>query len=266
MHHEQDIRKMGGLKSELPLIFIMMLIGSLSLSAIAPLSGFFSKDAIMAQLFGSGHYGVYFIALATSALTAYYMFRMMFIVFFGDKKPHTHAVPKSMIFPMIILTFFSVIAGFFNVPHIFGGHEAFSSWLQLPDRHYIVSHAVEYILMAVNTLIIAAAITLAYVRFGKKDANYEESETTLGQAISNKFYVDKWYHKMIVSPLYRASRFFDKINIHFIDHFIHTVSLLYMKVSTVVRVVQNGLVHFYLIYIGAGISMLFIYLYLMLEL
>ena len=268
LHHEQDIRNMRGLKEKLPAVFVMMFLGSLSISAIAPLAGFFSKDAIMAQLFASENYLIYFMALFTSALTAFYMFRMIFWVFYGksNKPLHTHNVPSSMIAPMVLLTLGTIFAGFFNVPEVFHGSEKFSEWLGLSDIHHHITHSTEYILMVLNFIIIVVAIFFAYKKYAQERVS-EENSSALMQMIVNKFYVDQFYDKTIVRSLYKLSRIFDSgINKHLIDNTIHRVTESYIALSIYVKNIQNGQVQYYLFYMMGGISALLIYLLFIMEL
>lgn len=268
LHHEQDIRNMRGLKEKIPLVFIMMLIGSLSISAIAPFAGFFSKDAIMAQLFASQNYFIYFIALFTSALTAFYMFRMIFWVFYGknEKEHHIQVLPSSMIMPMLILTLGTIVAGFFNIPSIFHGGEKFSEWLSLSDIHHHLTHVTEYLLMGINFIIIVGAIAYAY-RLYAKESIHEDNSSTLMQLITHKFYVDELYDRIIVKPLYKLSQFFDvKIDKHLIDRAINQMSASYIILSLYVKNIQNAQLQYYLFYIMGGISALLIYLNFILEL
>lgn len=209
LHHEQDIRNMRGLKEKLPLVFIMMLIGSLSISAIAPFAGFFSQNAIITQLFASQNYFIYFIALFTSVLTAFDIFRMIFWIFYGksEKPHHIHTVPLSMIVPMLILTTVTIVAGFFNLPSIFHGNEKFSEWLALSDIHYHIAHSTEYILMAINFVIIVVAIYYAYTLYSKERV-IEDNSSTLMQLIIHKFYIDKLYERSVVKSLHKLNQFF----------------------------------------------------------
>ncbi len=267
MHHEQDITKMGGLKKQMPLLFGMMLVATLAISAIPPFAGFFSKDAIMAHLFASGNYPIYLMALFTSALTAYYMFRLLFFVFFGRQQHAVHSVPASMLWPMGILAIFSLGAGFFNLGEFFGGTAPFSAWLGLSDTRFAVSHSSEMLLMTGNTLLIAAAIALAYRRYGAPDAlRRDRSESFVAKVIAAKFYVDELYDRLFVRPLYRLSDFFDEqINHNAIDRNIHKAASGYLRVGEMLKFFHNGNVRYYALYMSMGVSALMLYLYIVLE-
>ena len=114
LHHEQNIFKMGGLKKHLKLVYITMFIATLAISGIPPFAGFFSKDAILVTAFASEHYVIWGVGTLTAMLTAYYMFRMLFTVFYSEQKENheMHPVPKSMTQPLVILAFGAATAGF----------------------------------------------------------------------------------------------------------------------------------------------------------
>jgi len=263
LHHEQDIFKMGGLKQKLPSLFVMMLIATLALSAIPPLSGFFSKDAIMAHTFASSHVIIYLIALITSALTAFYMFRLIYMVFYGESShKKVISLPKSMTYPMAILTFFTVITGALNIPHLFGGDVKLSTWLHLDDKNFFISHSTEYALIAINLIIISLAIYLAYRRYGKNNAKRKDIELGFfSKALENKFYVDEFYTKVLVEPLNRLSRILDqRVDHYIIDNFIHMITTNYVKLGLLSQKLTNANVRFYALYIVIGISSLSLYL------
>src|SRR6267154_2610601 len=127
MHHEQDIRKMGGLRKYIPVTYITFFIGVLAISGIPPFAGFFSKDEILANAFKQSPIA-WGIAVLASLLTAFYMFRLLFLTFFGktraseDTIHHIHESPKSMTIPLIILAILSVAGGFMGVPELLSGN------------------------------------------------------------------------------------------------------------------------------------------------
>lgn len=256
-HHKQDIRELRGVQSRA--IFIMMVIASLTISAIPPLSAFFSKDAIMGALFGSGHFEIFAIALVASLLTPYYMFRMVFVLFFSHTKQSGERSSKSMIYPMVILTLLSVIAGVMNMPEIFGGSSNVTHWLLLPDAIYEIPHAKEIALMSVNTLLILGVIYYTYKKYAYTDAIMHENENSV---IANKFYIDELYAVLIVKPLHTISSFIDKkISNKVIDNSINESAFAYAKLGKLVSYVENGNVRFYALYILLGVVGGFVYLY-----
>ncbi len=262
--HKQDIRELRGIRKSVPSIFSMMLIGSLTISAIPPLSAFFSKDAIMSVLDASNHLDLFFIALISSLFTVFYMFRMIFVLFFSEitNAPSKNSV-KSMIYPMAILTLLSIFAGMLNLPEIFGGNLTMSSWLDLADRHFVFSHADEIFLMSANTVLILFVLYYAYRRYAYKDTILKESDTGL---VANKFYIDALYRLIIVKPLYALSFFFDrKISHDLIDTSINSMALNYKKLGKLFAFLENGNVRFYALYMLIGLVLGFIYLFLLLK-
>ena len=130
MHHEQDMRNMGGLKAKLPITFFTMLMGTIAISGLPPFSGFFSKDEILAHVYEHNP-TLWVIGVIGAMLTAFYMFRMLFLTFWGsfrgtkEQEKHLHESPKSMTIPLVVLAILSVFGGLIGVPEVLGG----SHWL-----------------------------------------------------------------------------------------------------------------------------------------
>src|SRR5690606_23033741 len=126
MSNEQDLRSMGGLRKKLPITYITMLIGTIAIAGIPPLSGFFSKDEILAYAFSENKI-LWIGGLLGALFTSFYMFRLLFLTFFGkfrgtfDQKEHLHESPVSMKFPLIVLAVLSVVGGLLNIPSSLGG-------------------------------------------------------------------------------------------------------------------------------------------------
>jgi len=258
-HHKQDIRELRGIRYSVPFISSMMFIASLTISAIPPLSAFFSKDAIMSALYASGHIDIFFIALIASLLTAFYMFRMIFVLFFSKGYQEGIQSNKSMIYPMAILTLLSVFAGVLNFPEIFGGNLQISHWLHLADKTIEMSHLQEILLMSLNTVLILGVIFYTYKRYAYTDKIEHENNTSL---VANKFYIDELYNMMIVKPLNYLSGFFDKkISNSLIDNSINNLAFSYAKFGRLFSYIENGNVRFYALYILFGVVLVFVYLY-----
>ncbi len=128
MHHEQDIWKMGNLSKKMPITFWTFLVGALALSGIPPFSGFYSKDAIFAQALDQKHYGLLVVAVLVAGLTAFYTFRLFFVVFFGKEKSehasHAHESPAVMTLPLVALAVFAAIGGFIGISNDYGSQFA----------------------------------------------------------------------------------------------------------------------------------------------
>lgn len=115
---EQNIKKMGGLRSALPITFLTYMAGALALMALPPFSGFFSKDEILWSLFSSGNFFLFFLAFVTGLLTCFYMTRLTFYVFFGQLKKQPHREKTALNIPLIVLAFLSLFAGILGIPHL----------------------------------------------------------------------------------------------------------------------------------------------------
>ncbi len=262
LHHEQNIKKMGGLKNRMPFIYVMMLIATLSISGIPPFSGFISKDAILNHLFASEHYLIFAMALFTAGLTSYYMFRMLFIVFFAPAAQEHRLVQQGSLIKLtlFILSLGAIFAGILNLPLLFGGTEHYSLWLNLPDMHLGLSHGTELILLGLNISIALAGIYLAYLHYSR--TMQEPSLGVLQHPIKTKFYMDEILYTLCVKPLLWLSSFIvKKMDKELIDAFIHAMSASYQKLSYYSDDVQNGNVRYYALYMSLGIVGIFIYLF-----
>ena len=268
LHHEQDIRQMGGISKKMRITYLTFLIGCLAIAGIPPLSGFFSKDSILAVAFEQNKI-VYIIALFTACLTAFYMFRLLFITFHGkfrgtsDQWDHLHESPQLITAPLIVLAVLSVVGGVVNVPAIFNGKERLTAFLSEGGKPVILhnpvnglSHATEYGLMGLSTLVIIAAIGIAYFMF----RNYEPGESTgLGKVLENKWYVDELYERIIIKPLDAIAAFFKNvIEKSGIDGFVNGVGRAVNYSSRQIRLLQSGQVDAYVLLMVIGILFLFI--------
>jgi NADH-quinone oxidoreductase subunit L len=214
MSGQQDIRFMGGLKGKLKITHATFLVGCLAIAGIFPFSGFFSKDAILLSAFANHDYFLYAIGLLTAALTAFYMFRLYFVTFYGsfrgtdEQRPHVHESPAAMTIPLIVLAILSFIGGFVGVPEVMSaGGERLAHFLQPVIGHgegHEVTHGTEWLLMGLTTVIALAAIGFAWARY----RNYrEEHNGAFGKVLANKWYVDELYDSVFVKPLNGLSRF-----------------------------------------------------------
>jgi NADH-quinone oxidoreductase subunit L len=258
MHHEQNIFKMGNLKKYLPSIFIMMLIATLAISGIPPFAGFFSKDAIINYSFSSGNYFIWILAVITAFLTAFYMFRMLFIVFFsnGDTKHQLYSIGKKMSIPLVILAIGSTFVGFLGANEAYGGSNWFSSFLNLDEEIHHLNYSTEYFLGMINLVVSLAGIFLAYKLFAK-ELKPLESISIWKQVIIDKFYIDELYDTVFVKSLRRLSVFFNTVfDDKIVDGVIKNSVVSYNAMATKVAKLQNGQVREYAVYIVFGISML----------
>jgi NADH-quinone oxidoreductase subunit L len=254
---------MGGLKNKMPITYGTMLIGCLALSGCPPFSGFFSKDEILFSALASGHGGIWLVGVLVAAMTAYYTFRMFFVVFHGEARDqhayeHAKESPKVMTIPLIILAVGAFAAGYLNVPSIFGGNLQVSHWLapSLVEHHPHVSVWLEVLAVGTSILAFAGGISIAWKRFGVVKAE-EPYYMGLANFAYNKFYVDELYHYLIVMPYKLIGGAISKsIEPLVTDRPVKIVVWLYGVLANAFKVVQVGYVRVYAIYMVIGLSVL----------
>jgi len=271
MHHEQDMRHMGGLRKKLPVTFLTMLIGTIAIAGLPPFSGFFSKDEILAHAFQSSPI-LWGVGVLTAFLTAFYMFRMMFLTFFGKyrgthhEESHVHESPTAMTLPLIILAILAAIGGAINFPHIFGGNEWLAHWLTgagVAQHELDLSHSTEIGLMAISVTAAVAALFYAYSRYvsgARVPVADEAPRSALAKLSYNKFYLDEIYDFIITKPLDALSKFFYRIiDNKFIDGIVNGLGWSTNEASKGIRLLQSGNVGFYIFMMVFGIIALLAY-------
>ncbi|OGP78954.1 MAG: NADH-quinone oxidoreductase subunit L [Deltaproteobacteria bacterium RBG_16_64_85] len=259
---EQDMRKMGSLKKHLPITFTTMFIATLAIAGIPGLSGFFSKDEILWKAFSSPHGNIVLWAIGALAagITAFYMFRLVFLTFFGASRmepqveKHVHESPGSMTVPLMLLAVFSVIGGWVGIPEVLGGHNYFEEWLAPVFAHgaaagHGAAHhpvALELGLMAGSVAVALFGIGLAYYLYRVRTEKPEKIAGTvprLYDVVYNKYYVDEIYDVVIVRRIVDGSvwlwRAFDAA---FIDGIVNGVASLVRGTGDRLRRVQTGVV------------------------
>jgi len=276
MSNEQDMRNMGGLKKKLPITFLTMMIGTIAIAGLPPFSGFFSKDEILAHVFE--HNKIFWgIAVLGAMFTSFYMFRMMYLTFSGsfrgtsDQEHHLHESPSSMTIPLIVLAILSAIGGIIGIPAVLGG----SHWLEnflapvfavsaSKTATLSLDHTTEYILMAVSVSAALFAMIYAYVRYVKLSHIPADDRTDRGFIVRlsyNKFYIDELYNTLITRPLDALSSFFYKIiDKSGIDAIVNGFGKAAIESSKGFRLLQTGMVGFYIFMMVAGILALLFYI------
>ncbi len=271
MHHEQDMQKMGGLRKYLPITFWTFLIATLAISGIPPFAGFFSKDEILFQAFTRGSVILWLIGAIAAILTAFYMFRAVYLTFYGtprfDTHHHTpHEVNWKMWLPLVVLAALSTVGGFLAMPSVFGAGNAFESWLEPVVSHGEAislaagassSGALEWSLMAVSVALALLGILVAY-RLYERKTTLAAAEARLGatyQIVHNKFYVDEIYDAGVVQPIFNISNSFlwKIIDVGIIDGFINGVAHAAEIGSGWIRRIQTGIAQNYAVLIVVGL-------------
>ena len=271
---EQNLRKMGGLKKHLPVTYITFLIGVLAISGIPPFAGFFSKDEILAAAFEHNKI-VWTLAVLTSLMTAFYMFRLLFMAFFGSERAgehamsHIHESPKSITVPLMVLAALSVLGGFLNVPEALGGNHMMEEFLSPviesgwtiypPSSAQAGRHTGEIILMAIVVVLTLGVIFIAYTMYIKRnDTSVDPEETTgLRRVLTYKYYVDEIYNAIIVKPLYALSKvFYNFIELLGIDGLVNSLGKGVVYGSRGLRFLQDGSIGYYLFVMVVGIILI----------
>lgn len=258
---EQDIRKMGGLRNNLPRTFALALIGALAISGIPPLSGFFSKDDILAAAYSKNTL-LWLSGLLVSVMTALYTFRLLWLTFLGNKRSEIpaekiHESPQSMMIPVAVLGFLATFAGLFFVVARSGSNALYDFLapviVSLPGRSVteVAGAAHNEILLIIITLIlILLAIVWTYNQFVRKNnipAADDAGRRGFVKAAYNKFYIDDIYRAAVIRPLDSVSAYLhDRVDLRIFDAFVEWVGKVVLYAGKNIRRIQNGNVGYYL--------------------
>ncbi|RKU28373.1 NADH-quinone oxidoreductase subunit L [Candidatus Poribacteria bacterium] len=258
MSNELDIRKMGGLRSKLPITHATFLIGALAIAGFPFLSGFWSKDEILHSAWGSSPY-IYIIGLITAFLTAFYMFRLIFVTFYGESRvdsetaSHLHESPSVMWLPLVILAVPSALIG------LLLGIGLHNSWLHkftkdvFPTAHGEMAGNA-YLFMAISTIVGLGGILFAWKRY-KNRVPAEESTNSLEKLVENKYYIDELYNTFIVQPIKNGSHFllWKLFDTGIIDGIVNSVAAVVRWFGGTLRRLQTGIVQAYIVSMVIGI-------------
>src|SRR5688572_29729409 len=321
LHGEQDIRNMGGLKKHVPITYWTFLIASVAIAGVPFLSGFFSKDEILFETFLHGHQILWAVGILTSLLTATYMFRLVHLTFHGEERfgnvgahfsapadahahaaptpahghsthgTHLHDAPWPMATALIVLAVGSIVAGYVNIPHAWGGHTALTQWLtpafeatncgapvttgelagmaiencEPAEAAAAGDHTgLELTLMGVSSIVALAGIALATFLWLKNRQIPDRMAAQYGgiyRLLLNKYYVDEVYDATIVQPIKVVSteglwRGFD---VKVVDGAVNGAGYLVSGVSIVLLLLQNGSVKTYAMSTFAGVVAILAY-------
>lgn len=276
MSGEQDIRRMGGLRKKLPVTYITFFIGTLAISGIPPFAGFFSKDELLAQVYEHSKI-MWAFGLLTSFMTAFYMFRLLFLTFFGsfrgteEQRHHLHESPSNMIVPLMLLAMLSTIGGFMGLPAVFSENHLLSNFLEpifgyarqaVPSAFAAahLSHETEYMLMAVSVAVAVIAIIFAYITYVKRGtvpADEKAELSPLHKLIYHKYYVDEIYNALIVRPVMWLStglyRFVEK---GIVDPIVNGFGKGVIVSGRNLRFLQTGAIGFYVFAMVLSIALI----------
>ncbi|HEY7218263.1 MAG TPA: NADH-quinone oxidoreductase subunit L [Candidatus Binatia bacterium] len=254
---EQDMRRMGGLKAFMPKTYWTYVVATLAITGIPFTAGFFSKDLILWQAFSHGAVILWSIGVITAGMTAFYMFRQLFMVFHGEcraddhRKAHLHESPAVMTVPLVILAIGSIFAGWLGAPEYLWGSR-WDQWLSAlfgsAEAHH-GSVSAEILVTLLTLIVVAGGIYFAYVKYGRTGSGAEPQEAP-GSALYglslNKYYVDEIYDYLFVRPFTTCSRFFAEfIDPWVIDGTVNGAAALARGLSQVWRGLQTGNVQHY---------------------
>ncbi len=288
MGGEQDMRNMGGLRKQIPVTYWTMFIATLAIAGIPGFAGFFSKDEIL-EAAGSGpnaHLTLWLLALAGAGLTSFYMFRLIFLTFFGKPrfdvhKVHVHESPRSMTVPLLILALLSIVGGWFAAPHLIGKTDYFEAFLHPVFAAYEVPAGIEQgaslagaagqqggisptpamellhaltgapVVLAIIGLLVAWWI---YIRKPEAPKKLAESVHGLYKLLLDKYYVDEIYAAMIIRPFLWISTnvFWHVVDERVIDGTVNGVASVAREVGGQARELQSGNARSYATWVVVG--------------
>ena len=255
----QNIQEMGGLWKKLRLTGLLFLVGTLAISGVPFFSGFFSKDEILLAIYADGNYVLFGIALITAFLTAFYMFRLFYLVFAGKRRNETgavHEAPITMLIPMIVLAVLAIFSGYVNTPW-FGSF--LGDWLVADNAAFGYGHVEgpSWVMWAA-ILFSGSGIVLAYLMYARKSISFGREGSSLHNLLSNKYYIDELYAYSII-PLAKSISWF----LSFIDRFVvggimYAVKGLISMFGKIGSKLQNGQIQQYGTVVIAGLAILLV--------
>ena len=287
---EQDMRKMGGLRSYIPWTFLTMGIATLAISGIPPFAGFWSKDEILWKAYSSDHgsWVFWLIGVITAFLTSFYMFRLLFMTFFGDYRGaqvdahgHAHAAhghddhghgephesPMVMLVPLMILAVLSIVGGLVGIGNRFENFLApvFGSGEVPEAAGEAASRGTELLLMGISVAVAVMGFLLAFVLYVSKPylpRKIADSLNGFYTAILNKYYVDELYAKLFVKPLVDGSTsiLWQGVDRKIIDDTVNNAADGARNISDNVRHMQSGNLRSYAGWIAAGSAVVIAYM------
>ena len=271
---ELDMRKMGGLRKYLPWTYPAFLIGAIAIAGVPFLSGFFSKDAILTQAFAHKQYFIWILGIFGAILTAFYIFRLIFLTFHGEErlkpeaKEHLHESPPVMTIPLGILAFFSIIAGFIGLPVVFGERlNWFGQFLEPvmrpgPEPH--LSIQTEWLLILISVAVALLGIYIAHIFYIKKPQLPHQLNAKfpyLYKLLYNKYYVDEIYNAVFVKPTVRGSEIiYDNFDLKVIDGAVNGSASVTGLSGKILSYLQTGLLKDYALIFLFGVILFLGYL------
>jgi NADH-quinone oxidoreductase subunit L len=280
---ELDMRKMGGLRHKMKTTFVTFFVATLAISGVPGLSGFFSKDEILAGAYEGplGQPWLYWLGALTAGLTAFYMFRALFMTFFGTSRMapevehHVHESSSKMTTPLLVLALFSIVVGDVSWPKAFGGSEAFDRYLEpvfKPSEDFLqasahpAGHALASgSLMMLTLFFVAVGILVAYWLYLKSTqlpARLAERFSEVYQILIHKYYVDEFYNWLVVRPIRVGSEKFlwRRVDVVAIDGvMVNGTGEEVAGVGSILRRIQSGNIRSYASWVMLGATLWLVY-------
>ncbi len=285
---EQDMRKMGGLRTYIPWTFLTMGIATLAIAGIPPFAGFWSKDEILWKVYSSPHgsWVFWFVGVITAFITSFYMFRLLFMTFFGDyhgaqidshgHSSHSHGEhghgephesPAVMLVPLMILALLSIVGGLVGIGNRFEHflEPVFGSGIAVEAAGEAAGRGTEFLLMGISVAVAFLGLALAYVLYISKPYLPQKIADGLNgfyTAVLDKYYVDELYAKLFVKPLIDGSTtiLWQGVDRKVIDDTVNKAADGARHVSDEVRHMQSGNLRSYAGWIAAGSAVVIAYM------
>ncbi|MFB0566249.1 MAG: NADH-quinone oxidoreductase subunit L [Candidatus Aminicenantaceae bacterium] len=271
---ELDMRKMGGLRKYLPITYPTFLIGTIAIAGVPFLSGFFSKDAILTQAYAHGQYFIWALGILGAILTAFYMFRLIFLTFHGQEriepeaKKHLHESPPVMTIPLRILAFFSIIAGYIGLPVVFGKNLDWFGHFLVPvikvEHIPHLSLQTEWLLIMISVAVALLGIYIAYIFYQIRPQIPHKLVSrfpAIYKLLYNKYYVDEIYNAVFVNPTVRGSEIiYDNFDLKIIDGAVNGSASVTGFSGKILSYFQTGLIKDYALVFIFGVILFLGYL------
>jgi NADH-quinone oxidoreductase subunit L len=261
MSGEQDMRKMGGLKDKMPITFWTFLIATLAIAGAPLTAGFFSKDEILWKAYSSpwGSTGLWIVGVATAGMTACYMFRQVFMTFFGETRAdhdvahHIHESPTAMTMPLVVLAAGSLGVGFLGVPHVFGGSNRFEHWLEPVLGHapegaagIAGNDALAWTLTLVAVAVATTGVLIAYLLYYRRATSPDAIAGVAGgvpyRILYNKYYVDELYWAVFVRGTLLLARIGAWFDANIVDGIVNGAARVVVAISWLEGLFDNRII------------------------
>ena len=257
MDDELDPFKMGGLRKSMKYSFALMTLASVALAGLYPLAGFFSKDLILEVAFVENHYILYTVLLLTAGLTAFYSFRLIFLIFNGEERHkefgfHPHEAFKFMIITMSPLAIFAVIAGF----TFKGGFYEMITTMLPPGEYHIHNHTVYWIMTIGTQLFVGAAIAFAWFKYKNAKVDLKVEQGFFYQVLFNQYYIPQLYDNLFSKPYKQLSEYLWAIDNKVVDASVDFVGTRFLNTGKATHTMQNGNLSTMLRWMVAGLIIL----------